>query len=324
MKLRSFDSAFMDLMFKYDQLFGSSQFVAKIGGNTRAYLQGAGIPTAKIHDTIQVAHDEVKSGATKGQSEQINAKIFLSPDSHTQAAALTWSADLTHLIGMYPSSRMNQRARIGHSVTLSTLLTVSGFGNLLENLYFMYGLNNATDLNLLTVSGDRNTFRACHFGGPTNATPADESGYDLIRLNCGEVLFDKCTFGLDTIGWTAGDMLRFYGPADRSVRAIFKDCIFLMNADTDAVNFIETTSGQGRGFAFFDNCAFLNNGTSLVYGIDGAGLGNFKIYANISTFFAGCADIVAAAKEAYVLHGHGGWASADKLNNLLATNPDVS
>lgn len=259
-----------------------------------------------------------------------NDTLLVTPDSHPQADAVTWDKNMTHLVGMFPPAMMNQRSRIGHSVTVSPLLTVSGYGNLIANLYFPYGLANSTDLNLLTVSGDRNSFINCHFL-PSDATPLDEANFDLVTLNCGEVYFKSCYFGGDSVAWTNGDMLRIYGGSDRSTRAIFEDCIFVMYADNAQVNFIETVAGNGRGTCIFRNCQFINVGTSLTYAIDGAGLNSQQLFFDNRCSFAGVTDIVALAGENYVWFGGintpinqatGGATVA--LFNGIACHPDVS
>lgn len=297
-------------------------YVVKDGAAAKDYwgqrVEGAKLfesPSSGASAAIANAH----SYATSGR----NDVVHLSPDSHTLGAALTWSKSMTHLIGMYPESRMNQRSRIGHNITLATMLTVSGAGNLFANLYFMYGLANATDLNLLTVSGDRNNFINCHFGGPTNATPVDEAGFDLVRLNCGEVFFGNCTFGLETVLWTDGDVLRFYGAADRSLRATFENCVIHIRADNNQVNFIETVAGLGNGFATFKNTMFINHGTAILLGIDGAGVGTaFKHIFDINSFMVGATDVITAANEGTVYFGHGNFLTGADEDNGLACNPD--
>lgn len=259
-----------------------------------------------------------------------NDTLLLTPDNHTQAASVTWNKNMTHFVGMFPPAMMNQRSRIGHSVTVDPLLTVSGYGNLLANLYFMYGLANATDLTALVLSGERNSFFNCHVL-PANATPLDEAGFDLVEVNCNESYFNNCFFGGDTVAWTNGDMLRLYGATDRSCRAVFDDCLFVMKADNAQVNFIETVAGMGAGIAFFRNCQFVNIGTSLTYAIDGAGLGNGQLYFDNRCSFAGVTDIVASGYENYVWFGGvntpinqvtGGASVA--LFNGIACHPDVS
>jgi hypothetical protein len=251
-----------------------------------------------------------------------NETLLITPESHSQSTALTLAKNMTHVIGMYGPAMQNQRSRIGHSVTLATLLTVSGQGNTIANLYFPYGLGNATDLNLLKVSGNRNSFVNCHFL-QTNATPLDEAGYKLIDLQAAETYFKTCYFGGDTVAWTNGTMINFAASVEPP-RVVFDDCLFVMNADNAQVTFLKTVAGLGRCTIVFRNCQFINLGTALTLAIDGTGLGNAKMMFDIRCTFAGVTDIVTAAKEGDVFVGHGGYVSADKLNNLIATNPDVS
>lgn len=260
-----------------------------------------------FHTSIATAHNATTTGR--------NDVVLLTPDSHSQAAALTWSRNMTHLVGMYPPARMNQRSRIGHSANFTTLLTVSGYGNLFANLYFMHGRGNAANLNCLTDSGSRNSYINCHFLAG-HATETDTANYDLIRLNCGEGYFYKCMFGSDTVAWGATDMIRIYGPADRSCRVIFEDCLFLMKADAGAdANFIETVAGAGSGVVWFLNCQFVNIGTAITLAIDGTGLGNQKFFFDSRCVFSGVTDVCTNGKDTNVLCGHdyGGASDADNL-----------
>ena len=259
-----------------------------------------------FHTALSTAHDATVTGR--------NDVVLLTPDNHTQTAAITWSRNMTHLVGMYPPQMMNQRSRIGHSADIAAFLTVSGYGNCFANIHLMYGRDGASNLNSLTVSGNRNSFYYCHF--PVyHATPLDQSGFDLVKLNCGEVYFNHCFFGNDTVAWTDGDMIRFYGPADRSTRAIFEDCIFMMNADNNQVNFIETVAGNGAGVSIFKGCTFFNMGTTITLAIDGTGLGNQKFYFDPECAFYGVTDICTNGKDTNILCGHdyGGASDADNL-----------
>jgi len=296
-------------------------YVCKDGGQPNTYW-GQRVPSKLYSNPSSGAGTAITkalAAAVSGQNDVIN----LSPDSHNIGTGLTWNKNMTHLIGMYPEQRMNMRSRIGMTATIASMLTVSGYGNLLANLYFMYGLDNATDLNLLTVTGDRNSFVNCHFGGPMHVTPADEATFNLINLACGEVFFKNCTFGIETVLWTDGDMLRFYGAADRSLRAIFENCIFLMRADNNQVNFITTVAGMGNGFAIFKNCLFINLGTTLTLAVDGAGVGTaFKTIMDINTTIVGATDVITEANEATVFMGHGNFKTGADEDNGLACSPD--
>lgn len=273
------------------------------------------------HTDLETAHGLCEGGR--------NEVILVTPESHSQADAVTHTKNMVHVVGMYGPAMQNHRSRIGHSVTVSPLLTVSGEGSTFANLYFPYGLANATDLNLLTITGARNSFKNCHFL-QTNATPLDEAGFKLVDLQSSETYFKDCYFGGDTVAWTNGTMVNFAASA-APPRVVFDDCLFVMNADNAQVTFLKTVAGLGRCTIVFRNCQFLNLGTALTYGIDGAGLSNAMMFFDSRCFFAGCTDIVAAAQEAYVWVGGantpinqvtGGNSVA--LFNLLGAHPDVS
>ena len=250
-----------------------------------------------------------------------NEVLLLSPDSHAQAAALTWAKNMVHLVGMYGPAYQNMRSRIGHSAAVVPLLTVSGQGNTFANLYFPYGLGTA-DVNLLTVTGNRNSFVRCHFL-PTNEVQLNNAAFDLVRLGAAETYFYKCYFGGDTIPWTNGNMIEFQATVEPP-RVVFEDCMFVMNADNAQVTFLKTIAGLGRCTIIFKRCMFLNLGTSLTLAIDGQGLDTARMIFDIGCTFAGVTDIVMASRESKVWVGHGGFASSDLLNNLIATHPDVS
>lgn len=257
-----------------------------------------------------------------------NEVLLITPDSHAQAAALTFSKNMVHVIGMYGEAFQNHRSRVGHSVTVSPLVTVSGQGSTFANLYFPYGLANATDLILLRVTGNRNTFKNCHFL-PTNATPLDEAGFILIDLQAAETYFKNCYFGGDTVAWSAGTMVNFAASAEPP-RVVFENCIFVMNSDAAGVTFLKTVAGLGRCTIVFKNCQLVNLGTALTLGIDGTGLGNAKMIFDYNSFFAGVTDVVTAAAEASVFCAPSNMAvnqvntTSSKLFNMIATNPDVS
>lgn len=310
------------LISKMQGVSGSAEkfYVCKAGGQPNTYWgqRNPGKLYSSPSSGVGTAITDALDACTSGRNDIVN----LSPDSHTHGQVV-WNKNMTHLIGMYPESRMNQRSRIGHSAALANMMTVSGYGNLFANLYFMYGIDDAACLNLLSVTGDRNNFINCHFGGPMHDTPADEATFNLINLACGEVFFKDCVFGIETVLWSDGDMFRYYGAADRSLRATFENCIFLMRADNNQVNFITTVAGMGNGFAIYKNCQFINWGTGLTLAIDGTGVGTaFKQFFDINCSIVGATDVITAANEATVYAGHGNFLSGADEDNILACQPD--
>jgi len=299
-----------------------TRLVAKsTSGLTPYQYWGGQLPGEFFHTSLATAY-----GLTQGGR---NEAILLTPDSHILSAALTWAKSETHLVGMYGPAMQNQRSRVGHAATIASLLTVSGQGNTFANVYFPYGLA-ATDLNLLTVTGARNSFVNCHFL-PTIATALDDAAFKLVSIQAAEQYFKNCYFGGDTVAWTNGTMIDLGQSGGSPARVVFENCVFVMNADNAQVTFLKTTAGLGRCTIIFKGCQFLNLGTSLTVGIDGAGLGNAMMFFDNNSFFAGCTDVVAAANEAAVWFAPantpvnqvtGGNSVA--LFNGLACHPDLS
>lgn len=271
------------------------------------------IPASKLHTSIVDAYNA--AGVQNGN----NNVVMVTPDTHTQAAALAFNKNMTHVVGMYPEAFQNQRVRINHTVTLASFIAVTGYGNLFKNLYLNYGTANATDLNLLTDTGGRNSYINCHFLCE-NATPLDQATFDLIRLGSNELYFKNCFFGQDTVAWTNGNMIEFQATTDPP-RVIFENCIFLMNADNAQVTFLKAIAGLGRCLIMFKNCQFINMGTELTLAIDGTGLVNGRMYFDQLCSFWGVADVVAQAYEAYVLCGAATYIAA-ATSNLLGSAVD--
>lgn len=270
------------------------------------------VPASRLHTTIGDAYDAA------GRQNGNNNVVLVSPDSHSQAAALTFNKNMTHLIGMYPGMLMNLRSRIGHSVTVSPLVTLSGYGNLLKNLYFMYGAA-ATDLIGMQITGERNMLENVHIGGPMAALQAAEATFTVLDLvGCSESYFKNCVFGTDTIARAAANSVLRIGA--NAVRNVFENCTFLMHSSVGDSYFIEVVVGSTFSWTLFKNCQFITTyGTAATVGI----LNSSVAYGHKLLFDSRCAmfgatDAIAAAGEASVLQGNGGYCAADE-NILLST-----
>lgn len=270
------------------------------------------IPASRLHLNILDAYDAA------GRQNGNNNVIFLTPDSHTLAAALTFNKNMTHLVGMYPGMPLNLRSRIGHSATVSPMITVSGYGNLIKNVYLMHGAA-ATDLIGMQITGERNMLENVHIGGPMAELQSAEATYATLDLTgCSEGYFKKCTFGTDTIARTDSNSILRIG-AD-SVRNVFEDCIFLMHSSVGDSYFIEVLVGSTYSWTMFKNCQFITSyGTAAAVGI----LNSSVSYGHKLLFDSRCAmynatDAIAEAGEGSVFQGNGGFCPADE-NILLST-----
>lgn len=181
--------------------------------------------------------------------------------SLTETAAITWDKNYTHLIGVCAPTRIAQRARIFQLSTLtgaSPLLNITATGCIFKNFYIFQGVDDATSLINVQVTGGRNYFENVHFAGGGHATQAVDGGCSL-KLNAAEEnTFVNCTIGVDTIDAATGMMgIVFDGEAHRN---IFERCTVRMRASNGGAGFVEVVDSTGidRDNTFID-CMFLNN-----------------------------------------------------------------
>lgn len=186
--------------------------------------------------------------------------------SLTLSATLTWSKNYTHFIGLAAPTHAAQRTRIFQLSTLtaaSPLITVSASGCIFSNLYVFQGVDDATSLINVSVTGGRNYFYNVHFAGGGHATQAIDGGASLKldTSNCEENLFERCTIGVDTIDAATGMVgLLMDGEAHRN---LFRNCVFRMRAGNAGAAFVEVADATGIDRdTTFDNCMFINNSTA--------------------------------------------------------------
>ena len=198
-------------------------------------------------------------------ANQHDAVIYIGgATSVNLAAAVTWSKNYTHLVGMCAPTHAAQRSRIFQTSTLtgaSPLFTVSATGCIFKNFYIFQGVADATSLINVSVTGGRNYFENVHFAGGGHATQAINGGASLHLNGAEENTFVNCTVGVDTIDAATGMVgLLLDGDAHRN---LFRDCIFRMRAGNDGAMFVEVVDATGidRDTTFV-NCLFINNSTS--------------------------------------------------------------
>lgn len=193
------------------------------------------------------------------------------------SAALTWAKDYTHLVGLCAPTGVAQRARIFQLSTLtgaSPLLNITASGCIFKDIYIFQGVDDATSLINVQVTGGRNYFENVHFAGGGHATQAINGGASL-KLNAAEEnRFVHCTIGVDTIDAATGMMgILFDGEAHRNV---FEDCVVRIRAGNAGAGFVEIVDATGIDRdTIFKDCLFLNNSaTALTSGfVIPAGMG---------------------------------------------------
>lgn len=200
-------------------------------------------------------------------ANQHDVAFYLAGSSgNNLAAAMTWSKSYTHLIGLCAPTRVAQRSRIFQTSTLtgaSPLLTVSASGCIFKDLYIFQGVDDATSLINVSVTGGRNYFENVHFAGGGHATQAIDGGASLKLDGAEENFFKGCTIGVDTIDAATGMMgILFDGEAHRN---LFEKCIVRIRAGNAGAGWVEVVDATGIDRDnVFDDCLFLNNSVTAL------------------------------------------------------------
>lgn len=200
-------------------------------------------------------------------ANQNDVVFYVGMDSgNNLAAALTWDKDYTHFVGLCAPTHVAQRARIFQTSTLtgaSPLLTISASGCIFKNFYIFQGVDDATSLINVSVTGQRNYFHNVHFAGGGHATQAINGGASLKIDGGAENTFVNCTMGVDTAEATSGySTILFDGSATRNM---FYNCrvIAYPAAAQTGVALVELadTTAVDR-YNIFEDCLFFSNSTN--------------------------------------------------------------
>lgn len=232
---------------------------------------------------------------TTGQHDVVLVVAATSGVSET--AAITWSKNLTHLVGIGAENRIAQRSRIVCGAnSLSPFVTFSGYGCVVKNIQFWQGRDDAASLIAVKVSGNRNVFDGCHFAGGGHATQAIDGGASVLIDAGSENLFKGCTFGIDTIAAATGMANLLFDSA--AARNQFEDCLFLLYAGHAGARHVEVVDNAGLDrFQVFRRCLFIND--CRTYALTSA----FVIPASMTSvtnfiLLQGCASVGSADWEA--------------------------
>lgn len=196
---------------------------------------------AKALATVGAAYDKCTSGN--------NDVVHLIGNATTMtnlSEALTWAKHYTHLVGECAPTMVGQRARMFQLSTatgLSPLMNITATGCVFRNFYIFQGVDDATSLINVQVTGQRNYFENVHFAGGGHATMAIDDCASLFINGGAENTFVNCLIGVNTIAMaTGGNALRFDGSATRNV---FINCmldLLIGNAGARLVELVDSAS----------------------------------------------------------------------------------
>lgn len=212
--------------------------------------------------TVDTAFADIAQAHSSATANQHDVVFYIAGSSSISlSSALTWSKSYTHLIGLCAPTNVAQRARIFQTSTLtgaSPLLTISATGCIFANFYIFQGVNDATSLINVSVTGGRNYFYNVHFAGGGHATQAIDGGASLKLDGAAECLFKDCTIGIDTIAAATGMANVIVDSA--ATRNIFDGCLFLLYAGNAGAKHVEIADNAGMDrYLIFKNCLFVND-----------------------------------------------------------------
>lgn len=241
-----------------------------------------------------------------------------STSSISLAAAYTWAFNMCGLVGT-AKNKMNQRSRIGMSTTFTPMITVSGYGNQFANLYTIHGTAVGDYIGWL-ISGARNSFENCHFGGPMIAAQGGGASYNGFHITGSENYFKECVFGTNSIG---RDELTPNVTLGAETITVFDDCTFLMAIDDTDPYFIAVANSAGYTQAYFNRCKFIafssNQANKAAVAFTFSAGYSADIVLDAGCTFAGVTKVAASASMKYIWMPTVFAATADELN-LIAIN----
>lgn len=262
------------------------------------------VPARQLHTTVVDAY--IAAGVQNGN----NNTIFVSPDAHNVAAALVLNKNHTHMIGMGPPSFTNMRTRLSQGASFTPFITISGYGSLFKNLYFMHG-TAAADLVGFLISGARNVFQNVHFSGPQHNDIAGHASYVGVHITGSENYFKDCKFGFTTM---ARDEATPNVQLGVGTTTIFENCIFELALTDGEPLFIKALNTSGMTEAYFKNCTFVafnsNWATSMTKAIECTGGATCGLYFDALCNFVNVTAICDTTDDAFVFMASPGEAAA--------------
>ena len=207
------------------------------------------------------------------------------------SAAFTWAKDACHLIGTGAPSLYSNRARIAPTTgvtAFANFFTISASGCLFANLSMFDGFSTGTTSQIcLTVSGGRNAFVNCQFGGMGDAVSAGDAGSRSVKItgSTGENVFRDCVIGVDTVARSAANASVEFAAA--TPRNSFIGCEFpFMTSAATPLGYIGSGAGCVDRTNEFVDCRFINavQSTSTTM----SGLGTLPASAGGLLLFKSC------------------------------------
>lgn len=185
--------------------------------------------------------------------------------SYEAAAALNWTNNFVHLIGLSAPGLLEPRSRIKCPAALATtpFITLAGSGCVYKNISFWHETSNAAGLVNVLLSGGRNYFKDCQFAGAVGANAVTGARSLKISGANGGNTFVHCSIGNDTIVVPDGAAgVEFVTGA---MHNLFEESLFLVETNGTTYAHVTAAAAAGVGrFNQFKRCTFINEGNGVM------------------------------------------------------------
>ena len=192
-----------------------------------------------------------------------NNDVVLFTGTFNPTAALAWSKNNTHLIGLAASglsggatiSVANAAATSG---AFSPLVNVTASGCVFQNITAISGIAQAATQVCWAEAGGKNTYIGCSFNQVGNATAGAQAGCRALTIASVGNIFTGCVIGGDQIVRATGTnaTVEFLATGGDTK---FENCIFAMWSSVAASSHVTAATATMSGFNTFMNCLLVNN-----------------------------------------------------------------
>lgn len=226
---------------------------------------GSDYNTGQSPDQAWASYEQAYAALRDGKNDVL---VYIPGTSGlTLQAKAPWAKSYAHFVGLGAPTMVGTRSRIFQLSTLtagSPLFTVSGDGCEFHNLYIFQGVNDATSLINVSVSGSRNYFNRVHFAGGGHTAQAIDGGASLHINGGSENLFEDCTIGVDTVAAASGMAGLVFAATGGAARNVFRRSKFTMYAGAAGALFVRMLGNSGIDrYQLFEDCKFINLGTTM-------------------------------------------------------------
>jgi hypothetical protein len=192
-----------------------------------------------------------------------NNDVVILTGTYNPTAALAWSKNNTHLIGLAGSglsggATISVASAAATTGAFSPLVNVTASGCIFKSLTAISGIAQAAAQVCWAEAGGKNTYIDCSFNQVANATAAAHAGNRALTIASVGNSFINCVIGGDQIVRATGtnSTIEFLVTGGDTK---FDNCVLAMWTSVAANTHVSAATTTMSGFNVFNNCTLVNN-----------------------------------------------------------------